>query len=107
MVAFSQLFYNTSDVYVDNGTNSIIMYNQRSTTTELEMTGGKMITELVGNNLISLNAAGGPNIKSGTGSPESAVTAPSGSIYVDASGGAGATLFVKESGSGNTGWVAK
>jgi hypothetical protein len=107
MVAFSQMFYNTSDNYVDNGTNSIIMYNQRSTTTELEMTGGKLITELVGNNLISFNAAGGPNIKSGTGSPESSVTAPSGSIYVDASGGAGATLYVKESGSGNTGWVAK
>jgi hypothetical protein len=29
------------------------------------------------------------------------------SLYVDVSGGAGATLYVKESGTGNTGWVAK
>ena len=43
----------------------------------------------------------------GSGSPNSVVTAEAGSLYVNTSGGAGTTLYVKESGSGNTGWVAK
>lgn len=43
----------------------------------------------------------------GTGSPESAITAPVGSVFVRSDGGASTTLYVKESGSGNTGWVAK
>ena len=43
----------------------------------------------------------------GTGTPEGAITAPVGSIRLRTNGGAGATLYVKESGTGNTGWVAK
>jgi hypothetical protein len=43
----------------------------------------------------------------GTGTPESAVTAPVGSLFLRTDGGASTTLYVKESGSGNTGWVAK
>ena len=44
---------------------------------------------------------------SGSGSPESVVTAPVGSMYTRTDGGAGTTLYVKESGTGSTGWVAK
>ncbi len=44
---------------------------------------------------------------SGTGSPEGAVTAPIGTLYTNVSGGANTTLYVKTSGSGNTGWTAK
>lgn len=44
---------------------------------------------------------------SGVGSPQNVVTAPPGSLYTNTSGGAGTTLYVKESGTGNTGWVAK
>lgn len=44
---------------------------------------------------------------SGSGSPESVVTAPVGSVYTRTDGGASTTLYVKESGSGNTGWIAK
>ena len=40
-------------------------------------------------------------------SPEGAVTASVGSLYTRTNGGAGTTLYVKESGTGNTGWVAK
>jgi hypothetical protein len=47
------------------------------------------------------------NIRSGTGSPESNVTAPVGSLWLRTNGGASTTLYVKESGTGNTGWVAK
>jgi Pectate lyase superfamily protein len=43
----------------------------------------------------------------GAGSPEGVVTAFPGSTYMNTSGGANTTLYVKESGSGNTGWVAK
>jgi hypothetical protein len=44
---------------------------------------------------------------SGAGSPEGAVTAPPGSLYTNTSGGSSTTLYAKESGSGNTGWVAR
>lgn len=43
----------------------------------------------------------------GTGTPESNVTAPVGSLYLRSDGGAGTTLYVKETGTGNTGWAAK
>jgi len=44
---------------------------------------------------------------SGTGSPEGVKTAPVGSLYSRTDGGASTTLYVKQSGTGNTGWVAK
>jgi hypothetical protein len=43
----------------------------------------------------------------GGGSPEGAVTAVVGSLWSRTDGGAGTSLYVKESGTGNTGWVAK
>lgn len=43
----------------------------------------------------------------GSGSPEGSVTASVGSTYRRTDGGAGTSFYVKESGSGNTGWVAK
>lgn len=42
----------------------------------------------------------------GTGSPEGVVTAPSGSLYTNTSG-SGTALYVKQSGTGNVGWIAK
>lgn len=49
----------------------------------------------------------GRRIVIGTGSPQGVVAAPAGSIYLNTSGGASTTIWVKESGTGNTGWVAK
>jgi hypothetical protein len=43
----------------------------------------------------------------GTGTPESVVTAVVGATYRRLDGGANTTLYVKESGTSNTGWVAK
>lgn len=43
----------------------------------------------------------------GYGDPNGVVTANPGSIYLNRNGGTGSTLYVKESGAGNTGWVAK
>lgn len=53
-------------------------------------------------------AVGGATWLSGSGSPEGVVSAAVGSYYTNTLGGAGTTLYVKESGgSGNTGWVGK
>ncbi len=43
----------------------------------------------------------------GTGTPEASVTAPIGSTYHRKDGGASTSFYVKESGTGNTGWVGK
>lgn len=43
----------------------------------------------------------------GEDSPEGAVTAPVGSFFGRTNGGANTTFYVKESGTGNTGWAAK
>lgn len=50
----------------------------------------------------------GPTINSGTGAPEGALTAPIGSIYQRTDCTLTTTCFcVKESGTGNTGWICK
>ena len=46
-------------------------------------------------------------IHQGTGSPEGVVTGLVGSIFLRTDGGTLTTLYVKESGSGNTGWMPK
>jgi hypothetical protein len=43
----------------------------------------------------------------GSGSPEGVLTAGIGSTYRRTDGGAGTSFYVKESGTGNTGWVGK
>jgi hypothetical protein len=48
-----------------------------------------------------------PLLLSGTGTPEGVVAAPVGTLYSRLDGGAGTTLYVKETGTGNTGWDAK
>lgn len=56
------------------------------------------------NNVINRS---GVTERQGTGSPEGIVTAIVGSRFYRTDGGASTTLYVKESGTGNTGWVAK
>jgi hypothetical protein len=45
-------------------------------------------------------------IVTGEGAPEGAVTAAVGTIYIRTDGGADTVLYLKETGAGNTGWVA-
>lgn len=52
-------------------------------------------------------SSNGVYIRSGAGSPEGNVTAPVGSLYLNTSGSTSTTLYVKTSGTGNTGWTAK
>lgn len=56
---------------------------------------------------IYFSANGNVTWTCGSGTPEGAVTAPVGSLFTRTDGGANTTLYVKESGAGNTGWVAK
>jgi hypothetical protein len=44
-------------------------------------------------------------IISGTGSPEGVVTASPKKLYMDDSGTAGNILYIKKTGTGNTGWI--
>jgi hypothetical protein len=55
---------------------------------------------------IRWNSNSGPFDSASTGTPESAVTAPVGSLFRRTDGSGGTVLYVKESGSGNTGWIA-
>jgi hypothetical protein len=55
----------------------------------------------------ALNTANTVIWLTGNNTPEGAITASVGSLFLRTNGGAGTTLYVKESGAGNTGWVAK
>lgn len=57
--------------------------------------------------LMSGVAIGGSKINTGVGSPETVVAGNVGDVYLRQDGGAGTTLYIKESGLGSTGWVAK
>jgi len=49
----------------------------------------------------------GTTLFSGFGSPEGVVTAARGSLFLRKDGGTSSSLYVKTSGTGNTGWTAK
>lgn len=49
----------------------------------------------------------GTYVKRGNGTPEGALAAPVGSLFLRLDGGTSTTLYVKESGTGSTGWKAK
>ena len=49
----------------------------------------------------------GPLIQAGANTPEGTIAAPIGSMFLRTNGGAATSLYVKESGTGNTGWVGK
>jgi hypothetical protein len=50
---------------------------------------------------------GGITINVGAGTPEAVITAAIGSTFHRTDGGTGTAFYVKETGTGNTGWVAK
>jgi hypothetical protein len=54
-----------------------------------------------------LGSSNQPGIYFSDPTPEGAVTAPPGSVYFRRTGGGVTTLYVKETGTGNTGWIAK
>lgn len=50
---------------------------------------------------------GGPMVVSGVGVPNGSISAPVGSLYLRADGATSTSLYVKESGTGDAGWVPK
>lgn len=56
---------------------------------------------------LQFNDDSGPFIMAAAGSPEGAIAAGVGSLFLRTDGGATTTLYVKTSGTGNTGWTAK
>jgi len=115
----------------DTGYANVIMgqltLNSTLTSSRLEMNGDYLginsvaaITGGGSNGIINIGPWSGADMRinmststnmtsliNGTGSPEGVVTARVGSIYMRKDGGAGTSFYVKESGTGNTGWVAK
>jgi len=55
---------------------------------------------------LRLGSSAGPIVAFGTGTPEGVVAAPVGSTFQRTDGGSGTSLYLKETGAGNTGWVA-
>jgi len=93
---------------VDNGGNVIINPTTSSTLigSDIDVSLGKL--QVTGNCYVSGTLRIGTiTISTGTGSPEGVVTANVGSQFMRTDGGANTTLYVKETGTGNTGWVAK
>lgn len=56
---------------------------------------------------LGTTSANGVKVRSGAGSPEGVLAAPVGSMWLRTDGGAATTLYIKESGTTATGWVAK
>lgn len=59
---------------------------------------------------IRLGSSNGPRVYSGPGNPEGSRLAPQGSLFLRTDGGAGSTMYVKESGGSTpstSGWVGK
>jgi hypothetical protein len=90
--------YAASAAPVFTGTADFIAYNNQWTGSNTE---GVMFAQN------GFSTVSGVTFSSGAAAPNGNITAPPGSLYTKTAGGASATLWVKESGTGNTGWVAK
>lgn len=100
--------FNTLSTYL-TGSPPVVMGNlsNRGITSPIANLGTAAIVVAGG----SANAIGTANVSVSvffcSGTPEGAITAPVGSMATRRDGGAGTTFYIKESGTGNTGWVAK
>lgn len=91
--------------YIRNFSNDSLYFSTNGYSTKAEITAAGDLTISTSGKGISL--PGGITWTSGSGSPEGVVTAPVGSLYSRSDGGLLTSLYVKQSGSGNTGWAAK
>ena len=71
---------------------------------EMTLASGSLVISTAGK---GVSLPGGITWTSGAGSPEGVVTAPIGSIYSRSDGGLLTSFYVKQSGTGNTGWAGK
>ena len=87
--------------FTNGGSNSFYYDNVKKL--ETTSTGAK-VTGTTQTTTVTFDSTA--QIFSDTGAPEGVQTAPVGSVYLRTGGGEGTTLYVKESGTGNTGWIA-
>jgi hypothetical protein len=109
----------TSDVYIGNRTGTMAMQVDANTTTcrfggnVIPATDNAASAGLQTNRFASVfgrqfrPGSGAAIWTSGAGTPLGNVAAPVGSLYTRTDGGAGTTLYVKESGTDASGWAAK
>jgi hypothetical protein len=99
----------TQDLHIGGGSTGLLagVTSIRFRASSAVNTAQGTVMASIDTNGLHLGDLTGPLMKAGTGSPEGVVTAPVGSIYTRTDGGAGTTLYIKESGTGNTGWIAK
>jgi hypothetical protein len=112
---------NVADTYIGNGyatkyqqfNGTHEFYVASSGTSAASISWIKVLTiDNTGNLVIGVSdkgitLPGGITWTSGSGSPEGVVTAPVGSLYSRSDGGLLTSLYVKQSGTGNTGWAGK
>jgi hypothetical protein len=75
--------------------------NFDSSTGDINLTGTATVYPIIGWN----GGTFGSQLLTGIGTPEAAITARIGSMYLNRSGGDSTTVYYKESGTGNTGWI--
>jgi hypothetical protein len=112
----------SGNIIWDIGTTANLFSGGTTTDFGLTSRGGSLVLGTGSTRRLTLNSSGDATINtsgrgfvlpggiswtSGAGSPEGVVTAPVGSLYSRSDGGLLTSLYVKESGSGNTGWAGK
>lgn len=99
----------TSDLNLgdqDGEQRGIVRYDHTDDSMRI-FTNGTERMRLTSAGIVVLGAGGtGPQILFGTGTPEAVVTAPRASTFARTDGGVGTCYYVKQTATGNTGWVA-
>ncbi len=67
--------------------------------------GSTVASTIAGTTGVFSGVATALNLKRGTGTPEGAVVGVVGDVFQRTDGGTGTSLYIKESGAGNTGWI--
>jgi hypothetical protein len=118
-VTFAQIVADATTVATGTHDGDLLFYSTQNAAAVLQLRMGDGLSTGSaprGQNTISAQGGTGSlffglgtlrGIYGGAGTPEGVVTAERGSLYLNQSGGANTTLYIKESGTGNTGWVAK
>jgi len=103
-----QVFEIVQDLSAYSGyTLQIAINNPASTATYVDFAWVAIVPFAPANTIVKNQFFSGIIDCEGTGSPNGVVTANPGSTYRNISGGSGTSFYVKESGTGNTGWVGK
>ena len=108
---FGILLTGTSPTLIASGNfltgNAGVGLKTDSATTPLIVSRGNVASTTAGSATNFDQDLSGAKVFSGTGTPEGNVEASVGSIFRRTDGGAATSLYVKESGTGKTGWAAK